>query len=245
LKLIITNDDGIDAPGIAALARAAADLGQQVVVAPELPQSGVGHLVTTREPILLCELGAGRFRVRGSPADCARIALSRLAPGAAWVLSGINEGGNLGADIYTSGTVAAAREAALLGCPAVALSQYIARGREVDWGAAARRAAAVLRLLVERPLEPGCFWNVNLPHPPDADADCPVVFCPLDPSPLEVRYRLEGEHLVYEGDYHARARLPGRDVEACLDGKVAITLLRLDLEKGPGGERVPTLRAQP
>src|SRR5215472_15434125 len=149
-QLVLTNDDGIDAPGLAALARAAAALGELTVVAPAAAQSGVGHQVTTDGPLRV-EARADRwYRVDGKPADCARLALTHFVPDAAWVLAGINQGANLGSDIYTSGTVAAVREAALLGCRAIAVSQYVGRGGELDWELAARRVAPVLQLLLAR-----------------------------------------------------------------------------------------------
>ena len=125
LKIVIANDDGIDAPGLAALVRCARRLGDVVIVAPQHPQSGIAHRVTTREPILINELEANRHSIDGTPADCARIALKVIAPDAGWLISGINPGANLGSDVYNSGTVAAAREAAILGYRAIAVSQYI------------------------------------------------------------------------------------------------------------------------
>lgn len=229
LKLILTNDDGIASPGIMAMEEILRDLGTPIVVAPEQGQSGVGHRVTTHAPIRVDELGRDRFRVAGTPADCTRIAVTQIAPDAAWVFAGINRGGNLGADVYTSGTVAAAREATLLGYRAVAFSQYVARDRDVDWKLTARRAVPLLRLLMARELAPGHFWNVNLPHPPGDRIQLEVVFCALDTRPHSVRYQREGNHLIYAGDYHQRPRQRGRDVDVCLSGKVAVTRIALEI----------------
>ncbi len=229
MQLVITNDDGVDAPGLAALTEAAAELGTPIVIAPAAAQSGVGHMLTTDTPIGVDTLAPRRYRVDGRPADCTRIALTHLAPDAAWVLSGVNHGANLGVDVYTSGTVAAAREAALLGCRALAISQYIGREREVDWQLTARRAAAVLRVLWMRELEPGHFWNVNLPHPADDAVDLPIVFCAIDTQPHAVRYQRTGDVYVYQGDYHARPRQPGRDVDVCMAGAIAITKVTLEI----------------
>src|SRR4051812_38417238 len=124
MKLLLTNDDGIDADGLQALCDAARPLGEPVVAAPALPQSGVSHAVTTGTAFRVEPRGPGRFAVAGTPADCVRVGLHRLAPDAAWVLSGVNHGGNLGADVYYSGTVAAVREAVLHGWPGVAFSHY-------------------------------------------------------------------------------------------------------------------------
>src|SRR5437868_13121338 len=165
MKLLVTNDDGIDAPGIQALSEAARQLGEPVVVAPTDALSGCSHQVTTHQPLRVFARGQDRFAVNGTPADCVRVALHQAARDAKWVLSGINAGGNLGADVHHSGTVAAVREAVLHGRPGVAVSHYLARGRAIDWPRAARWTAAVLRELLARPWQPGTFWNVNLPHP--------------------------------------------------------------------------------
>ena len=122
--------------------------------------------------------------VAGTPADCVRLALHHLAPRPSWVLAGINAGGNLGTDVYYSGTVAAVREAAIHGVPGIALSHYIARGRAFDWDRAKRWAEALLRRLMAQPWEPGTFWNVNFPHLEPEQPEPDIVFCPLDPSPL-------------------------------------------------------------
>src|SRR5262245_53768028 len=129
MKLLLTNDDGIDAPGLRALLAAAQPLGEPVVVAPARAHSGCSHRVTTDGPFRVAARPDG-FAVEGTPADCVRVALHDVAPDIAWVLSGINAGGNLGADVYHSGTVAAVREAVLHGLPGVALSQYRKRGME-------------------------------------------------------------------------------------------------------------------
>lgn len=231
--LVLTNDDGIDAPGLAALGRAAAGLGEVRVVAPLGPWSSKAHAVTTHGPIRIEARPGGGFAVDGSPADCVRLALHHLAPGAAWFLSGINAGGNLGSDTHHSGTVAAAREAALHGRPAVALSHYIARGRPIDWPAAARRAAAVLRDLLDRPWVPGTFWNVNLPHPEPGAPEPGVVACPLDPSPLPLSFRIEGDHAHYAGDYQRRTRVPAGDVATCFGGQISVTLVTVDQTRTP------------
>ena len=132
MQFLLTNDDGIDAPGLKALQEAAAPLGSAVVLAPDRHLSGCSHQATTSRGLVLEEVGANRYSLDGSPVDCTRIGLYRLAPQTQWVLSGVNEGGNMGADVYLSGTVAAAREACLLGKPAIAFSQYVRR-RPLDW----------------------------------------------------------------------------------------------------------------
>ena len=227
MKILLTNDDGIDAPGLAALEAAVAWLGgETVIVAPAEPHSGCGHRVTTDRPLRVHELGRGRFAVEGTPADCVRIALAELVRDASVVVSGINAGGNLGADIHHSGTVAAAREAALHGRRAVAASHYHHRGTTIDWERAARWLEQVLRRLPEA-AEPGEFWNVNLPDLP-ADAMMPaVVECVTDSSPFTLGYALTPEGWRYEASYHDRPRVAGGDVAVCFGGAIAASKLRV------------------
>jgi 5'-nucleotidase len=156
-----------------------------------------------------------------------RLALFKLAERPTCVIAGINRGGNLGVDVYSSGTVAAAREAAIHGVPGIAVSQYIARGRALDWPRAARSTRRVLEQLLAESWEPGSFWNVNLPHLTPDEPDPEIVVCPLDPSPLPLAYRLEAGCAVYAGDYQERARMPARDVAICFGGAIAATLVRI------------------
>jgi 5'-nucleotidase len=227
MKLLLSNDDGIDAPGLAALAEAARQLGEAVVVAPVECHSGCGHRVTTDEGIMLAEHDPMRFSVAGTPADCVRVALHTVAPDADWVLAGINAGGNLGADVWLSGTVAAVREAVLHGKPGIALSQYRRRDLQFDWPRATAWTVAVLRDLLARPWQPGTLWNVNLPNLEPGAPMPSVVFCPLNPHPLPLSYRREGDHLHYNGNYHDRRREPGSDVAVCFGGQISVSLIRL------------------
>lgn len=227
VKILLTNDDGYDAAGLETLFNALTGLGELMVVAPDRPQSGVGHRVTTKQPLTLNALEPGRYKVDGTPADCARIALTFLAADADWLISGINRGGNLGADTYISGTVAAAREAALLGIKSMAVSQYVAPGRSVDWDLTGRRAGKVISTLMSVLLAPGEFWNVNLPHPEHSETGLAMVFCGLDSHPLDVRFRENNGKLIYDGNYHSRPHSPDKDIAACFSGKVSVSRVRL------------------
>jgi 5'-nucleotidase len=224
LKIVLTNDDGIEAPGLDALFRCAVQLGDIITVAPQKAQSGVGHRVTTRTPIRVHQIGQNRYGVEGTPADCARIALKEIAADADWLISGINAGANLGSDVYNSGTVAAAREAAILGYPAIAISQYISKDHEVDWKISGHHAGAVIKMLLGRELERGHFWNVNLPHPIEIEPPLTYQFCGLDTHPHKYAYRRNGNEFIYTGTIHERPRDPGKDVAVCFDEhKIAIT----------------------
>lgn len=229
MNILLTNDDGIDAPGLAALAAACSDwAGRVVVVAPREPHSGCGHRVTTDRPLVLERVGPDRYHVDGTPADCVRLALAALfrdGPGPDWVFSGINAGGNLGVDIHHSGTVAAAREAALHGARALAVSHYHRREAPIDWARATQWMRAVLSEVVPRSLATGEFWNVNFPHPVGGTGgDVPeFVDCMIDPSPLPLGYENEAEGWRYRSRYHERARVVGGDVATCFGGRIAVS----------------------
>lgn len=222
---ILTNDDGIDAPGIRALHKAVN--GKGVIVAPRDHQSGCGHQVTTTRPIQVQRRSDEEYAIAGTPADCVRLAISHLCKDVKFVFSGINAGGNMGVDAYISGTVAAVREAAMHRIPGIAVSHYRKGKRNVDWDVAARWTAGVLADLLSRPLEPGTFWNVNLPHLEPGDPDPDVVFCEPCTRPLPVNYRVEGDNFYYVGEYAKRDRTPGTDVDACFSGHIAVTQIRL------------------
>lgn len=225
MRFLLTNDDGIDAPGLEALAAAAVHFGALVWVAPDAHLSGCGHRVTTASPIQLTERDGTRWAIDGTPADCVRVGLYRVVPDADWVLSGINEGGNLGADVYHSGTVAAVREAALHGKRGIAFSQYRKRALDIDWSRASVWVARVLATLLDEPLESGAFWNVNLPHVAAGEPEPRVVICPLEGGPLPLAFRDEGGRLHYSGNYHERQRRTGSDVDVCFAGNIAVTRL--------------------
>jgi len=228
MKLLLSNDDGIDAPGLEALLCAARKIGDPIVVAPAGPQSGVSHAVTAHGLLRIEARGEKRFAVHGTPADCTRIGLLKLVPDAKWVLSGINHGGNLGADVHYSGTVAAVREAVLHGWPGVAVSHYRRENMEFDWQRAASWVARVLKDLTRRPTKAGLFYNVNLPHLRPCEDEPEMVFCALDPHPLPLSYRHEeGGGLFYDGIYHSRERTRGADVDVCFGGRIAVTAIRL------------------
>ncbi len=223
MTILLTNDDGIHAPGLAALHHAV-DGRSHVMIAPQGAASGCSHSTTTDRPIRLERLAEDRHSLDGTPADCVRIGLHRFGADIAWVLSGINSGGNLGVDVYHSGTVAAIREAALRGVPGIAVSHYHDRPlEERDWERAVDWVRPLLEDLMQRPWTPGTFWNINLPTPEAAPQNPEVVYCPLDPSPLPLSFRERQESFHYDGCYANRPRREGTDVEACFSGKIAIT----------------------
>lgn len=224
MTLILTNDDGIDAPGIRALWEAVQPFAHPIVIAaPQEHLSGCGHQVTTTKAIPVATRSSTEYAIGGTPADCVRLALSHLCPDVSWVLSGINAGGNLGADAYISGTVAAVREAALNRIPGIAISHYRQGKRPFDWELATRMTTRVLKDLMARPIAPGSFWNVNLPHPEPGAPEPAIVFCQPCTQPLPIAFRAEGEGFVYCGEYGKRRRDPGGDVDTCFSGNIAVT----------------------
>lgn len=223
MNFLLTNDDGIDAPGIAALESALQGIGTITVVAPNQGYSGCGHQVT-RGPIRVEKLDERRFKVFGTPADCARLGVTKLAPETQVVLSGINEGGNLGVDIYMSGTVAAVREAAWLGVPGIAFSQYIKAERPRNWEKSAAMARRVLEELRDQLEETTSFWNVNFP-----DVDTPVsqlrsISTFAEPKHMPVGFEeVAPGNFELRSDYRNRDRVSGSDVEVCFGGGISIS----------------------
>lgn len=225
MKFLITNDDGIDAPGLAALVEAAAAFGEAIVVAPDAAHSGCGHRVTTDAPIQIGERRPGWWAVSGTPADCTRIGLWQIARDADWVLSGINAGGNLGVDLYMSGTVAAVREGALIGRPGIAFSNYRRQGGAFEWQRSKRYAAAALQTILKEQPGPQEFWNVNLPDLSGVAAEPDFRNCPPATGHLPIHFEQHEGGLRYRGSYHDRPRCPGDDVDVCFSGHVAISRL--------------------
>ncbi len=227
MKIVVTNDDGFDQPGLAALVEAVKALGEVTVVAPATPQSNVGHRVTMREPIRVDHVDRQAYVVHATPADCARLAVKQLMSDVDWVVAGINPGANLGSDVYQSGTVAACREAAILGIRAAAVSQYIAPGVTIDWPAAQAQTARCLPAVLKKPLAAGQFWNINLPSPITADAVLAHRMCPLDKHPHRYRYVETAGVYRYQGIIHDRPRTAGSDVAVCFGGMIAVTLMEI------------------
>ena len=253
MNVLLTNDDGVDADGLAALAASArrviGDDARVTVVAPDREHSGCGHRVTVDRPLVLTERpdgpgGVKRFALDGTPADCVRIGLhhfrdlpkhAREAGGPFdWVLSGCNHGGNLGVDVFLSGTAAAAREATLANVPAAAVSRF-RRGPDLPWERSAATLDAVLQMLLAEPPGAGAFWNANLPHPADAPPGAAeVVRCRPEAGPLPVTFERAdaaptGAVAVYRyrGSYPDREASPGSDVAVCFGGSAAITRVPL------------------
>jgi 5'-nucleotidase len=169
-------------------------------------------------PLHVKEIAPSRYRVDGSPADCVRLALKVLKPvDVDWVIAGINPGANLGSDIYQSGTVAAAREAAILGGTGMAVSQYISENGTIDWQATGAQAARIITEIMGIALPERAYWNINLPHPIATTDTVAHKLCDPDPYPHAYGFRREGDLYTYEGSIHRRPRESGKDVAVCFD----------------------------
>ena len=223
---LLTNDDGVDADGLQVLQSCVPKGVEYVVVAPSGPRSECGHSVTTSRPLEIQQRSERVFAVDGTPADCVRIALQVLFPEVTAVLSGINHGANLGADVYLSGTVAAAREGVFHQRPSIAISQYRHPSSTIDWARAELWLTGLLpKLLEDRSAHSG-LWNINLPALPRIP-EPDVVYSVVDRHPLPLRFERDGDQIVYRGDYHSRPQPVGSDVRACFSGDISVSFLRV------------------
>lgn len=171
VRILLSNDDGVSAPGLRALFEAVRPLGEITVVAPDREQSAAGHSLSLHRPLRIDRMGEGWYAVDGTPTDCVNLALNGLLKDRRpdIVLSGINQGANLGDDITYSGTVAAAMEATLLGLPAAAVSLAYEPDQPLRFELAAAFARTLTEEILRRGLKPGVLLNVNVPNVPEAE----------------------------------------------------------------------------
>ena len=175
MHIMVTNDDGIHAPGILALSSALRELGEVTVIAPDRERSAAGHSLTLHSPLRVFELRPGFYAVDGTPTDCVNMGIHSLLPFRPdLVVSGINHGANLGDDITYSGTVAAAMEATLMGIPAIAVS-LASHDPDGHFSAAAAVAQRVARLVRDNGLPSDTFLNVNVPNFPSDKVGSPLI----------------------------------------------------------------------
>jgi len=238
MRILLTNDDGIHAPGLAVLERMAARFSDDVwICAPTEEQSGAGHSLTLNRPVRLKQHDARRFSVSGTPTDAVTMALKKLLPGPPDViLSGVNRGANLGDDVTYSGTVSAAFEGALAGVRSIALSQVYARegaGDEVPFEAAEIWGERVLAPLLDAPFAPRTLVNINFP-PVAAEKVRGIRVVRQGFHDYARGSVVEGKdprgfHYYWFG-LHGIEHTPGHatDLEAIADGYVAVTPFQLD-----------------
>jgi len=234
--LLLTNDDGYDAPGLAALVGAVEPLGEIVVVAPDRERSGAGHALTLGRPLRVWQTAPGRYRVDGTPTDCVHLGVFNLTGGRApdLVISGINRGLNVGDDVTYSGTVAGALEGTLLNVPSLAFSAARDDDGRADYAVAAAFARSLARRVLRYGLPAGVFLNVNVP--PSAPAGVRItrqgmrsyraaVVERLDPSGRPY-YWIAGADTTPSGEADA-------DHTAIRDGFVSVTPLHSNLTHAP------------
>jgi len=241
MRILLTNDDGIEAAGLGALCRAIADLGEVHVVAPEQVQSATSHAVTFHRPIRVashpgpgCQ-GVVGTSVAARPADCVKLAIAHLVPQPIdLVVSGINAGANVGVNVIYSGTVAAAREAAFMGLPAIAVSQHVGDWDGIRWEASARHASEAIRRVLDGPMAPHTVVNINIPILDGGAEPKGMRVAPISTSSMVDKYEITPAD---DGSFHYqscnamtfRNREPGTDVAALFDGYVTLTPLQHDV----------------
>jgi 5'-nucleotidase len=240
LRILLTNDDGIEAEGLAVLERIAAVLSDDVwVVAPETEQSGASRALTLSAPLRVRRISERRFAVAGTPADCVTLALQALIPEPKvdLVLSGVNRGQNVAEDVTVSGTVAGAIEGMVLGVPAIALSQSITHFHdevEIHYETAETFAPGIVRKLIETGWAKDVVINLNFPsRTPDKVTEVEVTrqgFRDVQTRFLERRTDLRGRDYYWIG-YRALPSKPddGTDLRAIYDGRISVTPLHIDL----------------
>lgn len=229
-RILVSNDDGYHSEGIHVLADALESLGEVWVVAPDRENSAVSHALTLHRPLRLVRLSARRYAVDGTPTDCVTLGICQILRDRPpdLVVSGINFGANMGDDVHYSGTVSAAFEAAIMGIPAIAVSQVL--GERFSFLPAGEVARHLARLVLERGLPKGTLLNVNVPPTP----------------PRGLRFTRLGKRRYTEGvveDTDPRGRvcywigggdpvwehLPGSDFVAVAEGYASVTPLQLDM----------------
>jgi 5'-nucleotidase len=243
--ILIANDDGIRSTGIRSLAARLGDLGDVIVVAPDRERSATSHAFTLDRPLRVEEVEPHRFMVDGTPADCVYLGLLKICPRKPdLVVSGINHGFNLGSDVFYSGTVAGAVEAALRDVPAIAMSLEWKRGMHKSddaFGPAAGFAHALARAVLSAGLPPGTLLNVNVPSEMRPNAyRWTKLGKRLYRDQVDERADLRGRRYYWiGGPAMGYGDVPGSDCHAVRDKLVSVTPLDLDLTHAGLLERLP------
>lgn len=237
MRILLTNDDGINADGLSALERIAAKLSDDVwICAPETERSGASRALTLSDPIRVRKLDDRRFSTTGTPTDCVMLGVRELVQGKApdLVLSGVNRGANLGEDVTLSGTVAGAIEAMAMGVPGIALSQMGFYEGNRGYDAAEAFAPGIIRRLLETGWPNDVIMNVNFPGlAPTKITEVEVTrqgFRDVHIRTAEKRTDLRGREYYWIGFRQERSQpSAGTDLRALYDGKISVTPLHIDL----------------
>lgn len=242
MRILVTNDDGVHAPGLAVLERIAKSLTDDVfVVAPETDQSGVAHSLSLNDPLRLRKISSRHFAVKGTPSDCVIMGVRRILEAPPdLVLSGVNLGQNVAEDVIYSGTVAGAMEGAVLGVPSIALSQAYGRRstRETAfWSCAETHAPPLVDKILTEGVAPKIIINVNFPDCPPDEVEGVAVTAQGERGYLvKIDARADGRGNPYfwiAFDRPHVAPSQGTDVEALAQKRISVTPLRLDLTDTP------------
>ena len=231
MRIIVTNDDGIDSPGLTALAKALSKVGEVWVVAPDRERTAAAHAVTLHKPLRVQQLGPRIYAVSGTPVDCVNLAVLKLLPAPPDLLvSGINRGVNLGDDVLYSGTVSAAMEGTILGIPSMAVSQ---EGQEhFYFDAGARYAVRIARLIMKEGLPDETLVNLNIPDRPFKSITGVRVTCLSRRrfhNPIIEKIDPRGRTYYWiAGTRVSWSRSKDADHEALEQGAVSLTPIRLD-----------------
>lgn len=240
-RILITNDDGIHANGLKVLERIARSLSDDVwIVAPEMEQSAASHSLTINRPLRIRKLDDRRFTVDGTPTDCVLLAVNHIMKDAppTLVLSGVNQGSNIGEDVTYSGTIAAAMEATLLNVPSIAFSQHYEHGGVIDWAVAENWGAAVIRKAVTVPWPRNVLLNVNFPARKAAEEVTGIEVVRHGKRKIgdELIERVDprGKPYFWIGTLRGEADVaPDTDIHVVFSGGISVTPIFLDLTHTP------------
>ncbi len=259
MRILLTNDDGINAPGLIALEAIAADLagsdGEVWIVAPAFEQSGVGHCISYTHPMMMAKLGERRFAAEGSPADCVLAGVHEVMKDNPpdLVLSGVNRGNNSAENALYSGTLGGAMEAALQGIPAIALSQYFGPrnlGLDDPFETATRHGVELVRRILDAtPADQSdyrLFYNVNFPPVPADEVlgtrVVPQGFRRETHFGVEPHSSPSGRQFLWiKGGYQHNPTAPGTDAAVNLEGYTSVTPMRADLTAHDALEALKTI----
>ncbi len=235
-RILVTNDDGIQAPGLKVLEAIAKSLSDDVwVVAPEIEQSAMSHALTLRRPLQIKACGEKRFAIDGTPTDCVVLSSGILMKDHLpdLVLSGVNWGSNMGDDVTYSGTVAAAMEATLLGIPAIAFSLSVLEGQDPLWKTAETHASSIVQRLVGHGWPEQCLFNVNFPAlPPENVLGIRAVKMGHFQGAINVESTQDPKQRPYYwiGDFEQKAAMEeGTDIAVLEEGFISVTPIKMNL----------------
>jgi 5'-nucleotidase len=252
MRILVTNDDGINAPGLDVCAEIARALSDDVwVVAPEFDQSGVSHSLSLNDPLRMRAVDERRFAIKGTPTDCVIMGVRHILDGKGpdLILSGVNRGQNTAEDVTYSGTIAGAIEGAILGIPSVAMSQAysVASRQKPHWNTALAHGPGLIRKVLAEGIPRDVLLNVNFPDcaPDEVQGIAVAAQGKRDQEWLRIDARQDGRGNPYYWIAFARGPRPaartGTDLRALSDNCISVTPLRIDMTDEPFMTRLAQL----